>query len=171
MLAPPDAAFLDALIGELRERTPSSKDEMQRLKLRLSRTHGLAGLPDDASILAAIPREMREELGDVLRVKPARTASGVAVVTVMTAPHACPHGVCTFCPGGPRFGTPQSYLGTEPAAMRAAAAGYDPGVQTVDRLRVLRTIGHATDKVDLIILGGTFTTLDAGYREWFVKGC
>src|SRR3989442_5957798 len=89
----------------------------------------------------------------------------------MTAPHACPHGVGTFLPGGARVAARDSYLGPEPAAMRAAAAGYDPGVQTVDRLRVLRAIGHATDKVDLIILGGTFTTLDAGYREWFVKGC
>ena len=163
--------FLEAFLAELRGHTPKTKDELQRLKLRLARSYGLAGLPSDASILAQLRGEIREDLLDVLRIKPARTASGVAVVTVMTAPHACPHGVCTFCPGGPRFGTPQSYLGTEPAAMRAAAAGYDPGVQTVDRLRVLRAIGHATDKVDLIILGGTFTTLDAGYREWFVKGC
>ncbi len=172
MLAfPPDAAFLDALIGELRGRTPSSKDELQRLKLRLARTHGLTGLPNDASILAAIPQEMREELRDVLRVKPARTASGVAVVTVMTAPHACPHGVCTYCPGGPRFGTPQSYLGTEPAAMRAAEYRYDPSAQTVARLRSLRANGHETDKVDLIVIGGTFTALETAYQEWFVKGC
>ena len=163
--------FLEAFVAELRSHTPKTKDELQRLKLRLARSFGLAGLPSDASVLGQLPAKIREDLVDVLRVKPARTASGVAVVTVMTAPHACPHGVCTFCPGGPRFGTPQSYLGTEPAAMRAAAAGYDPGVQTVDRLRVLRAIGHATDKVDLIILGGTFTTLDARYREWFVKGC
>src|SRR6266511_3588010 len=172
MLAlPPDAAFLDALIGELRGRTPSSKDELQRLKLRLARTHGLRGLPNDASILAAIPREMHEGLRDVLRVKPARTASGVAVVTVMTAPHACPHGVCTYCPGGPRFGTPQSYLGTEPAAMRAAEYRYDPCAQTVARLRSLRANGHETDKVDLIVIGGTFTALETAYQEWFVKGC
>src|SRR3989442_10448021 len=89
----------------------------------------------------------------------------------MTAPHACPHGVCTFCPGGPRFGTPQSYVGTEPAARRASAHGYDPGAQLTARLRSLEEIGHPTDKVDLIVLGGTFTALDRGYQEWFVKGC
>ena len=114
---------------------------------------------------------MREGLVDVLRVKPARTASGVAVVTVMTAPHACPHGVCTYCPGGPRLGTPQSYLGTEPAARRAADHRYDPRLQTEARLASLRQIGHDTDKVDLIVLGGTFTALDAAYRTSFVKGC
>src|SRR5437762_762087 len=102
---------------------------------------------------------------------PARTASGVAVVTVMTAPHGCPHGVCTYCPGGPRFGTPQSYLGTEPAARRAADYHYDPRGQTAARIEALQRIGHDTDKVDLIVLGGTFTALEAGYREWFVKGC
>src|SRR3989442_3101729 len=109
MLAlPPDAAFLDALIGELRGRTPSSKDEMQRLKLRLARTHGLTGLPNDASILAAIPRDMQEGLRVVLLVKPARTSSGVAVGTFVTAPHACPHRVFTLYPVIPRCGTAQS---------------------------------------------------------------
>jgi elongator complex protein 3 len=114
---------------------------------------------------------MRDELVDLFRVKPARTASGVAVITVMTAPHACPHGVCSFCPGGPRFGTPQSYTGAEPAAHRAADHHYDPCAQTAARLQSLREIGHETDKVDLIVLGGTFTALEAAYREWFVKGC
>jgi elongator complex protein 3 len=118
-----------------------------------------------------MPGPMRADFVDLLRIKPARTASGVAVVTVMTAPHACPHGVCTFCPGGPRFGTPQSYVGTEPAAVRAADHGYDPRGQTRTRIEALQRIGHDTDKVDLIVLGGTFTALEAGYQEWFVKGC
>src|SRR5207249_11035996 len=85
--------------------------------------------------------------------------------------HACPHGVCTFWPGGRKFGAPQSYGGTEAAARRASAHGYDPGAQLVARLRSLEEIGHPTDKVDLIVLGGTFTALDRGYQEWFVKGC
>src|SRR5438067_366389 len=97
--------------------------------------------------------------------------TGVAVVTGMTAPHACPHGVCTYCPGGPRLGTPQSYLGTEPAARRAADHRYDPRLQTEARLASLRQIGHDTDKVDLIVLGGTFTALDRAYRTSFIKGC
>ncbi|HYS99836.1 MAG TPA: tRNA uridine(34) 5-carboxymethylaminomethyl modification radical SAM/GNAT enzyme Elp3 [Thermoplasmata archaeon] len=159
------------MVDELRERAPETKEELQRLKLRVAREHGLGGLPNDPSILKALPPEMRDGLLDVLRVKPARTASGVAVVTVMTAPHACPHGVCTFCPGGPRFGTPQSYLGTEPAARRAAEYRYDPSAQTSARIRALQNIGHATDKVDLIVIGGTFTALEVGYQEWFVKGC
>ena len=155
----------------MQRKRPESKDALQRVKLDVARSHGLAGLPADSAVLAHVPASMREDLVDLLRVKPARTASGVAVVTVMTAPHACPHGVCTFCPGGPHLGTPQSYMGSEPAAQRAARHDYHPKTQAADRIRALRAIGHDTDKVDLIVLGGTFTALDPSYREWFVKGC
>ncbi len=166
-----EAAFCDELLGLLRTDPPASKAQLHETKLRLARAHGLRGIPSDALILGSLPQTDRRAFEDLLRIKPARTASGVAVVTVMTAPHACPHGVCVYCPGGPRFHTPQSYTGTEPAAKRAAEHGYDPYAQTDARLRALKEIGHRTDKVDLIILGGTFTSLDEGYTEWFVKGC
>src|SRR5712692_5385052 len=169
--SPPEDPFLAAFLAEVRQQIPASKDELQQLKRRIARSHGVAGIPSDSAVLGRLPRPIRDALVDLLRIKPARTASGVAVVTVMTAPHACPHGVCTFCPGGPRFGTPQSYVGTEPAARHASTHGYDPGAQLTARLRSLGEIGHPTDKVDLIVLGGTFTALDRGYQEWFVKGC
>lgn len=167
----PESVFYEGLLEALRSNPPTSKDALQRTKLRLARLHGLAGLPADSEILAHLEAEERPRFEDLLRVKPARTASGVAVVTVMTAPHPCPHGVCVYCPGGPRLHTPQSYTGTEPAARRAAAYGYDPHDQTAARLEVLHAIGHRTDKVDLIVLGGTFTSLAEGYKEGFVKGC
>jgi len=168
---PADQAFYAALLEEMECEPPTSKAELHRLKVTLARSHGLAVLPKDADILARIPAAERAAYEDLLRVKPARTASGVAVVTVMTAPHACPHGVCIYCPGGPRFHTPQSYTGTEPAAKRAAQHHYDPHGQTLARLEALRGIGHRTDKVDLIVIGGTFTSMEEGYQEWFVKGC
>ena len=166
-----DEAFLEDLLGRIESRTPGSKGELHRMKLEAARAHGLHALPSDAQVLARLPGPSRRALEGLLRTKPSRTASGVAVVTAMTAPHACPHGVCVYCPGGPRFGTPQSYTGTEPAAMRAAQHGYDPFEQTRARLAALRAIGHPTDKVDLILIGGTFSALEEGYREWFVKGC
>src|SRR5881628_691532 len=107
-------SFLVSFLAELRERVPTSKDELQQLKRRVARAHSLVGIPSDSNVLGRLPPAFREELVGLLRVKPSRTASGVAVVTVMTAPHGCPHGVCTYCPGGPRLGTPQSYMGTEP---------------------------------------------------------
>ena len=166
-----EVAFYDELLENLRADPPRTKDELHRAKLRLARVHGLRGIPSDSTVLGRLPEEERQSFEDLLRIKPARTASGVAVVTVMTAPHACPHGVCVYCPGGPRVHTPQSYTGTEPAARRAAEHGYDPRAQTLARLGALREIGHRTDKVDLIVLGGTFTSLDEGYQEWFVQGC
>ncbi|MGQ0797885.1 MAG: tRNA uridine(34) 5-carboxymethylaminomethyl modification radical SAM/GNAT enzyme Elp3, partial [Methanobacteriota archaeon] len=161
----------DRLFRELRRGGVRTKDEVQGLKARIAREHGWTGIPRDAAVLARATAADRAALEDLLRVKPARTVSGVAVVTVMTAPYGCPHGVCVYCPGGPRFGTPQSYTGSEPAALRAAAHRYAPGAQTSARLATLRSIGHRTDKVDLIVIGGTFTALEEAYRAWFVKGC
>src|SRR3989449_4413163 len=152
--------------GEVR-----GKEDLQRVKAELVRVHRLSGIPPDSEVLEGAPPGLREAFVEVLRVKPTRSASGVAVVSVMTPPHQCPHGTCVYCPGGPRFGTPQSYTGTEPAARRAATHRYDPLEQTVARLEQLRRGGHTTDKIDFIILGGTFTALDPDFRETFVKGC
>jgi len=162
---------LEALVADLRVRPPASKSDLHRRKLAYARANRLVGLPSDSDLLAVAGPAARRSLEGLLRVKPARTASGVAVVTVMTVPHACPHGTCVFCPGGPSFGTPQSYTGRESVAVQAASRQYDPARQVAARLETLRRIGHPTDKVDLILLGGTFTALDAPYREAFVKGC
>ncbi|MGQ9586897.1 MAG: tRNA uridine(34) 5-carboxymethylaminomethyl modification radical SAM/GNAT enzyme Elp3, partial [Thermoplasmata archaeon] len=118
-----------------------------------------------------VPEEYRDVVEPFLRNKPVRTLSGVAPVAVMTSPFDCPHGRCSYCPGGVPYNTPQSYTGREPAALRASMYGYDPYRQTRSRLEQLRAIGHRTDKVDLIIMGGTFTSRPEDYREWFVKRC
>ena len=149
----------------------TSKEELHRAKVELCRDGLLKAPPTDAAILAATPLAFRPRIAPLLRVKPSRTASGVAVVAAMTMPHACPHGVCVYCPGGPTWGTPQSYLGSEPAAMRGAQFAYDPYRQTRARVEQLRATGHPTDKIDFIVLGGTFTNFPESYREVFVKGC
>jgi elongator complex protein 3 len=100
-----------------------------------------------------------------------RTISGVAIVAVMTSPAPCPHGQCIPCPGGPVFGSPQSYTGHEPAAMRAEMNDFDPFRQVQARLKQLELIGHKTEKIDLIIMGGTFTARSPYYQDWFVKRC
>jgi elongator complex protein 3 len=153
------------LAGELRDQR-----DLHRAKLELCREHGLDSVPSNHQILQYVPEGQRDSL-HLLRKKPVRTASGVAVVAVMTSPARCPHGKCIYCPGGVDWGTPQAYTGKEPAAMRAAQHMYDPEAQTRVRLSQLEEIGHPTDKVDLIIIGGTFTSRSDGYREVFVKGC
>jgi elongator complex protein 3 len=89
----------------------------------------------------------------------------------MTSPAECPHGVCLPCPGGVLTETPQSYTGHEPAAMRAARHSYDPYLQTKARIEQLKAIGHETEKIDLIVMGGTFTARSLWYQEWFIQRC
>ena len=154
------------LSGEIKDR-----DGLQKAKVKLCGTYGLKAVPANSEILAHVPDEHRASLLPLLIRKPMRTMSGVAVVAVMTSPHPCPHGKCSFCPGGTDLGSPQSYTGKEPAARRAMRNDYDPRRQVQDRITQLEAIGHRTDKIDLIIMGGTFTCRDQGYQEWFVQGC
>jgi len=107
-----------------------------------------------------------------LLTKPTRTISGVAVVAAMTKPSKCPHGKCAMCPGGIKsaFGTvPQSYTGKEPATRRAIRNNYDPYLQVMNRLEQYVVQGHPVDKVELIIMGGTFPSCKKSYQEEFVK--
>lgn len=103
-----------------------------------------------------------------LQMKPMRTQSGVSVVTVLTKPYPCP-GKCIFCPTDVRM--PKSYLHDEPGAQRAERHGFDPHAQTASRLRALEKIGHPTEKIELLILGGTWSSYRRDYQEWFIKRC
>ena len=147
------------------------RDQLQNLKLKLCKRYGLPGVPPNSDILAEVAEEDRRMLTPFLIKKPMRTMSGVAVVAVMTSPYDCPHGKCSYCPGGVQNGSPQSYTGKEPAARRADRNGFDPWSQVNDRIVQLTEIGHKTDKIDLIIMGGTFTCRDPEYQEWFVRRC
>lgn len=99
-------------------------------------------------------------------MKPRRTASGVATVTVITKPWPC-SGDCVFCPNDLRM--PKSYLHDEPACARAEQNFFDPYLQVVSRLTALSQMGHAIDKVEVIVLGGTWTDYPQEYRIWFVS--
>ena len=103
-----------------------------------------------------------------VQMRPVRTQSGVTPVTVLTKPFPCP-GQCVFCPNDVRM--PKSYLSAEPGCQRAEANGFDPYLQTFQRLRAFRAIGHPTDKAELIVLGGTFSYYPEPYRVWFIKRC
>lgn len=103
-----------------------------------------------------------------IRMKPARTLSGVTTVSVMTKPHPCP-GECIFCPVDVRV--PKSYLVDEPGAMRALHHDFDPFAQTAARIEALHAIGHPTDKIELIILGGTWSAYPQQYQGWFIQRC
>ncbi len=103
-----------------------------------------------------------------LRMKPIRTASGVAPVTILTKPFPCP-GRCIFCPNDVRM--PKSYLRMEPGAQRATQNAFDPFAQTTSRLLAFHLNGHRIDKIELIILGGTWSFYPEAYQRWFIKRC
>lgn len=118
----------------------------------LAATHGLP--PYDPTVEERLQR------------KPIRTSSGVTPMTVLTKPFPCP-GTCIFCPNDIRM--PKSYLADEPGAQRAEANAFDPYLQTYSRLLTYQQIGHNTDKIEIIILGGTWSFYPEPYQIWFVK--
>ena len=152
---------------------PLSPSRLEHLKIEVCRAHHSPVIPKNSAILAAAEPGERERLRDLLLLKPTRTLSGVAPVAVMTSPAPCPHGKCLPCPGGPDhpFGTPQSYTGEEPAALRAREHGYDPYLQVRARLDQFRALGHHVDKAELIVMGGTMTARPPEYQRWFVSEC
>jgi len=154
--------------GELIEEILSGKN-VHRAKLEFSKKYKVS-MPKNSEILKHAG-EKRELLLPLLKKKPVRTSSGVCVVAIMSSPAKCPHGRCVPCPGGPDspFNSPQSYVGHEPAALRAIQNNYDPYEQVRSRLKQLSEIGHHTDKCELIVMGGTFTARDENYQRWFVK--
>ena len=165
--------FVQELNTEL-ETHPDSyqkREDFERLKKRWAKKYEFRSLPTSADIYNALDDEKKKKFRPLLLKKPTRTLSGVAPVAVMTSPAPCPHGKCSYCPGGVETGSPQSYTGQEPAALRAGNHGFDPFSQVTARLTQYQSVGHATDKVDLIIMGGTFPARDVDYQECFIKGC
>ncbi|MDA4112265.1 MAG: tRNA uridine(34) 5-carboxymethylaminomethyl modification radical SAM/GNAT enzyme Elp3 [Thaumarchaeota archaeon] len=156
---------------ELSEGAGESLDdrEIWRLKLQICKEFKLETVPKNADVLAFISPGMRKKFERRLRRKSIRTVSGIAVVTLITMPFDCPHGTCTFCPGGVRFGTPQSYTKNSPAAAFGMARDYDPQKQVSDMITFLDANGHDTSKVELILLGGTILAMPKGYQLDFVK--
>lgn len=113
-----------------------------------------------------IDQNTANKLLKALQIKPRRTASGVATITIMTKPWPCA-SACIYCPNDIRM--PKSYLSDEPVCQRAEYAFFDPYLQVISRLRALKQMGHPTDKIEIIILGGTWSDYTQEYQIWFVK--
>jgi elongator complex protein 3 len=149
---------------------------LNSIKHNVSRAYKLTHQPRLVDIIAAIPEEHKRTILPLIKAKPIRTASGIAVVAVMCKPHRCPHlsmtgNICVYCPGGPdsdfEYST-QSYTGYEPTSMRAIRSRYHPLEQARGRVDQLKSLGHTVDKVEYIVMGGTFMSLPEDYRDWFI---
>lgn len=155
-----------------KDHTTLDARHVRRIILDTCSRYRLPRVPKNHEILAAAEDDsVFKELCTVLVKKPAKTASGVSVVAVMPKPFACPHGRCTYCPGGPEYNTPNSYTGAEPSTIDAIAFEYDPVRQIRTKLGQLEAFGHDISKTEIVIVGGTFLFMPPAYRKSFVKAC
>lgn len=158
--------------------TQPKKDlNLNSLRGQMAKKHRLSNQPPLTAIIAAVPEHYKKYILPKLIAKPIRTSSGIAIVAVMCKPHRCPHiaytgNICVYCPGGPdsdfEYST-QSYTGYEPTSMRAIRARYDPFEQARGRVDQIKSLGHSVDKVEYIIMGGTFMSLPEDYRDGFIS--
>ena len=153
MLANPDyEQACGAIASRLEQDAGLSAADVRRLVRETAARYRLATVPANEDIISRLAKGSRYR--KLLMVKPAKTASGVAVIAVMPKPYECPHGRCIYCPGGIEFNTPLSYTGTEPATKAAQQFSFDPHDQVASKIRQLQSRGHDTGKSEIVIVGG-----------------
>jgi elongator complex protein 3 len=165
-------AALREIINTLLSMQSPTHEDANRLKIKIAAKYHLEAVPANADLIEILTPLEAKRLLSIIRRKTTRTISGVSVIAVMTKPYPCPQPEpCAYCPGGPTQGSPQSYTGYEPAALRGSQNSFDPYKQVQSRIRQLTSIGHKVDKVELIIMGGTFPATPIEYQTWFIQHC
>jgi len=165
-----------AIIKEVLDKKIKDIDSVLKVRGKLCKEYKPRSLPTLIQILSYAKNSELKRL-NFIQTKPTRAISGVSVVAIMTKPFRCPHvksglGPCIMCPGGIEsyFGNvPQSYTGREPATMRGIRNKYDSYLQVMNRLEQYILLGVIPDKIELIIMGGTFPSVNKKYQEEFVK--
>ena len=148
-----------------------SKKQVKDEIIKICTKYALDRIPKNYEILSVVKKEDFDKLRKVLVRKPAKTASGVAVVALMPKPYACPHGRCTYCPGGIEFNSPNSYTGKEPSSLNAIESEFDPKLQIMSKIEKLIAFGHDPSKMEIVIVGGTFLFMPKDYQINFIKSC
>jgi elongator complex protein 3 len=170
LLEPKDA--LREIIETLLCMPSATRNDVNKLKIKVAGKYGLGEVPANSELISLLTAQEAKLLLPILKRKETRGISGVTVIATMTKPFACPQSEpCAYCPGGPSQGSPQSYTGHEPAAMRGAQNNFDPYLQVQSRVEQLTAIGHKVDKIELIIMGGTFPSTPLEYQTWFIQRC
>jgi len=160
------------IIEHLSKISTPTKEDINLIKLQVASKYKLKKVPRNSELISYLKPDEKTKLLPILRRKTVRTISGVTIVAVMTKPWPCPQKPpCAYCPGGPPYGVPQSYTGHEPAAMRGIQNKFNPYRQVRKRVEQLEAIGHTVDKVELIVMGGTFPGMPLNYQKRFIKRC
>ena len=162
-----EIAAYKEIINNILEQKPNKKG-IEIIKREVATKYKLKKFPRNSDLLREVDEENYDTILPFLRIRDIRSLSGVNVISVFTAPFACRHGACIFCPGGPEWGTPMSYTGREPGAMRAISNGFDPVSQIKSRINQLQATGHNAEKLDIIVMGGTFNSNPKEYQDQFI---
>jgi elongator complex protein 3 len=160
----------ELIIKKLIEIKAQSPNDLAWVKRKIGGTH-----PSNISLLKAYHNLVKkksikkdDKIEKLLRTRPVRSLSGVVNVSILTKPYKCP-GKCIFCPSEKNI--PKSYLSGEPAVERAKRLKFNPYIQVKKRIEVLEMSGHPTDKIDIRVIGGTWSYYDKKYKHWFIKRC
>ena len=148
-----------------------SKKQVKEEIIKICTKYALDRIPKNYEILSMASNSDFDKLKKVLIRKPAKTASGVSVIALMPKPYACPHGRCTYCPGGIEFNSPNSYTGKEPSSLNAIQNEFDPKLQITSKIEKLIAFGHDPSKMEIVIVGGTFLFMPKEYQKDFIKSC
>lgn len=163
----PDQTNAKAIIAKLMNISKEQQTaELQRLLKQYTKHDGKTF--SKSELLATYMEYPKStlDLRELLQKKPIRTLSGVTPVTVLTKPFPCP-GNCIFCPSDVRM--PKSYIATEPGAQRAGQYAFHPYAQMYNRLKAYSETGHPTSKIEVIVLGGTWSAYPREYQHWFIS--
>lgn len=160
--------FFVEIVDYIKNKKPK-KQELSNTKIKLSKKYNLKKIPTDIDILLNCNNDDLNFIKEYVITKPSRTKSGVAVVAIMSYPYPCPHGECDMCSSLTDEKIPQSYTGKEPATMRGIRNDYNPYLQVMNRLEQYIVLGHKPEKVELIVMGGTFISFDKEYIENFIN--
>lgn len=167
--------YLEEIIYKLIEQNVNDETGLRKVVSEVYGRNKVTGYHSNVTLRATYDAmvergeiEPYETLEKLLVTKRMRSLSGVSIVTVLTKPYPCP-GTCLYCPT--EQDVPKSYLSNEPAVMRAILNKYDPYDQVKTRIDSLKLQGHPVDKIELIVIGGTFSYLPRDYQEEFVKRC
>ena len=164
----------ELIIKELLKLKAKTQKDLSSAKRKISKEYKVL-CPSNISLLQSYHNlvlkkriKKSEQLEELLKTRPVRSLSGIVNVSVLTKPYECP-GKCLYCPS--ETDIPKSYLSGEPAVERAKKLDFDPYLQTQKRIEVLDMSGHNTDKIELRMIGGTWSFYDLKYKIWFVKKC
>ena len=164
----------ELIIKELLDLKAKNQKDLSSAKRKISKKYKVL-CPSNISLLQSYHNlvlkkriKKNNQLEELLKTRPVRSLSGIVNVSVLTKPYECP-GKCLYCPS--ETDIPKSYLSGEPAVERAKSLNFDPYLQTQKRIEVLDMSGHTTDKIELRMIGGTWSFYDLKYKIWFVKRC